>query len=192
MGRLWDLMVLNVLWLACCLPIFTAGASTLALHSVIREMQEDRDTALVRSFFHALRINLKRGLVAEGILAAAGVLIACSLRFWSQYGGPLGQLCMVIGIIAALFYVLVLICLFQTMIFTEYSVPRSIAVSFIAAAQNLPGTCLSILMVSSCAVLVLTVHLAALLFCCIGVSGLCCICMYLGPWRPGLSQKQSS
>ena len=28
MGRIGDLMFANVLWLVCCLPIVTAGAST--------------------------------------------------------------------------------------------------------------------------------------------------------------------
>ena len=32
MGRIGDLVLANVLWLVCCLPILTAGASTLGLY----------------------------------------------------------------------------------------------------------------------------------------------------------------
>ena len=31
MGRLFDIFVLNVLWLVCCLPVFTIGPSTTAV-----------------------------------------------------------------------------------------------------------------------------------------------------------------
>ena len=35
MGVLFDLIILNVLTLLCCLPIVTAGASFTAMHSVL-------------------------------------------------------------------------------------------------------------------------------------------------------------
>ena len=31
MGKLGDLVILSVLWLLCCLPVVTIGASTTAL-----------------------------------------------------------------------------------------------------------------------------------------------------------------
>lgn len=34
MARLRNLVVFSVLWLLCCLPVVTAGASTLALYAV--------------------------------------------------------------------------------------------------------------------------------------------------------------
>ena len=37
MARLGDLVVFSVLWLLCCLPVVTAGASTLALYAVLRQ-----------------------------------------------------------------------------------------------------------------------------------------------------------
>ena len=33
-----DLVLLNILWLVCCLPIVTIGASTAALYTVARKM----------------------------------------------------------------------------------------------------------------------------------------------------------
>ncbi len=34
MAQLGNLVVFSVLWLLCCLPVVTAGASTLALYAV--------------------------------------------------------------------------------------------------------------------------------------------------------------
>ena len=36
LNRLSDLVILNVLWFICCLPIVTIGASTTALYYVMK------------------------------------------------------------------------------------------------------------------------------------------------------------
>ena len=33
-GKLGDLVLLNLLWLICCIPVFTAGAATTAVYYV--------------------------------------------------------------------------------------------------------------------------------------------------------------
>lgn len=33
-GKLGDLILLNLLWLICCIPVFTAGAATTAVYYV--------------------------------------------------------------------------------------------------------------------------------------------------------------
>ena len=38
MGKIGDLLFANLLWLVCCLPIVTAGASTLGLFTVVNKM----------------------------------------------------------------------------------------------------------------------------------------------------------
>ena len=42
---------LNILWLICCLPIVTIGASTTALFYVTLKMAEDRERRLDRDVF---------------------------------------------------------------------------------------------------------------------------------------------
>ena len=49
---------LNILWLICCLPIVTIGASTTALFYVTLKMAEDRDDGLTGMFFRAFRQKL--------------------------------------------------------------------------------------------------------------------------------------
>ena len=34
MGKLWDALVLNILWVVCCIPLVTVGAATTAVYYV--------------------------------------------------------------------------------------------------------------------------------------------------------------
>lgn len=43
MGKIGDLLFANLLWLVCCLPIITAGASTPGLFTVVNKMAAKED-----------------------------------------------------------------------------------------------------------------------------------------------------
>ena len=62
-GRLVDVAWLNLLWLACCLPIVTIGASTVAAHSVCLKMVDDEEGYIAKDFFTAFRANFVQGTV---------------------------------------------------------------------------------------------------------------------------------
>lgn len=80
MSKLADLMILNLLWVLCSLPIITAGASAAALCKVTMEMAENRESYVARTFIRAFRENMKRAtvgwmafLTCQTILAAVFV-----------------------------------------------------------------------------------------------------------------------
>ena len=43
-NKITDLITLNLLWLICCLPVITAGASTSALYQVTLQIAENRES----------------------------------------------------------------------------------------------------------------------------------------------------
>ena len=59
MMMITNLVVLNVLWLLCCIPIVTAGASTVAMHTVLLGYLNKKDDAVVKPFFRAFRENFR-------------------------------------------------------------------------------------------------------------------------------------
>lgn len=58
LARLFDLIVLNLLWLLCCIPLITIGASTIALYAMTLRLARDEDVTLVADFFKAFKSNL--------------------------------------------------------------------------------------------------------------------------------------
>ena len=72
-----NLAVLNLLWLICCIPIFTVGAATVAMHSVLFRYIEHTDDEVIRPFFRAFKQNFKQAtclwLVFLPILTLLGI-----------------------------------------------------------------------------------------------------------------------
>ena len=92
MGVLFDLIILNVLTLLCCLPIVTAGASFTAMHSVLWRMVRHEETYVARQFFDSFKRNLKQSLLPWlAFLLAAIVLVVDGMlaRSMGSMRGPL-------------------------------------------------------------------------------------------------------
>lgn len=63
LGRLADLMILNLVTLLCCLPVVTIGASLTAMHYVLLKMVRNEESYIVRSFFKSFKENFKQATV---------------------------------------------------------------------------------------------------------------------------------
>ena len=80
-----DLMLLNILWLVCSLPIVTLGPATSALCCVSLKLAQDEPVATLRTFFDAFTRNFLQaaalGLIglALAVVAAADLLYAAAL-----------------------------------------------------------------------------------------------------------------
>ena len=58
-GRLMLLVVLNLCWLVCSLPLVTCGAATTALYSVLLDRDDYSYLSAVPAFFRAFRSHFK-------------------------------------------------------------------------------------------------------------------------------------
>ncbi len=60
LSRIGDLILLNLVYLLTCLPVVTIGAATTSLYAVCFRLLNDRETGLLRTYFHAFRQNFKQ------------------------------------------------------------------------------------------------------------------------------------
>ena len=98
---LCDLMVLNVLWLICCIPIITVGPATSALCCVSLKLARGEPTATVRTFFDALKQNFVQALLL-GLIGLAGLAIGVvDWLFALSQQGSLRTLYFVVGVIVS-------------------------------------------------------------------------------------------
>ena len=88
--KVGDLMILNICFIFCCLPIVTIGAAQAGLYSGAKVMQDPDDEssvfkAFLKGFFNGIGSITLAWFVFEVALAA---LVICSL--WAlTYGSPL-------------------------------------------------------------------------------------------------------
>lgn len=81
-GKFFDVMILNLLWIACSLPIVTMGASTTAVYYVTLKLVRDEEGSTIKSFFKSFRENFKQATIIWLILLVVGAVIGFDLYFF--------------------------------------------------------------------------------------------------------------
>ena len=74
LGVVWDLIVLNLLFLVCCIPVVTIGPAITALHYVTTKMagEKERHSGGRQFFFKSFRANFRQGVLMGILFGAAG------------------------------------------------------------------------------------------------------------------------
>lgn len=73
---LTDLIVVNVLCVICCIPIFTIGASITATYDCTLKMVRKEETApIAKGFFKAFRANFKQATLLWLVFLAFGIFL---------------------------------------------------------------------------------------------------------------------
>lgn len=89
MSRIADLVILNLLWLLFCLPVFTIGVSTAAMYRVTLNQVRGEGGGVVRSFWAAFKLNFKQGVLLFLILLLPTLLVIYEL--WLYLSGAVSQ-----------------------------------------------------------------------------------------------------
>ena len=110
---------LNLLWLVCSLPVFTAGAATAALYDVTLRLAREEDPPLTTRFFKAFRENFRQATTLWLILLALGILLGADgyilNHLYKSTAGMSSVICtlgLALIIVAAIAYVIVLLYVF--------------------------------------------------------------------------------
>lgn len=83
-GKFGDLILLNILWLVCSIPIFTIGASTTAVYYVTLKLVRDDDGYTIKSFFKSFKENFKQATAIWLVLLAVGAILGVDLYFFTR------------------------------------------------------------------------------------------------------------
>lgn len=84
LSRTFDMMILNLLFIVCSIPVFTIGASLSALHYACMKMKEPDEGYVYRNFFKSFKMNFKQGTGMWLIMLAIGLLLFMENRIALQ------------------------------------------------------------------------------------------------------------
>ncbi|MFG6395115.1 MAG: YesL family protein [Lachnospiraceae bacterium] len=147
MGKIGDIMIINLLFLLCSVPVVTIGASVSAMYKVFGEMGEETYISPFKSFKNAFIPSLKKSTPVWLLSLITGLVLVFDLMFvtkaqasifWHITG-------MVTGCLMFL-WLLVMCWLFPAALFKEGTLKDMVKRSMFLAVRNFPYTFLMVLL----------------------------------------------
>ena len=134
--RMFDLMVLNILWLLCCLPVFTFGPASSALARVMITLVRGGSEAVAKNFFIAFRRDFGRAVVL-GLIGLLGLAIAVSdILFALSLSGGMKILFLIVAVLVSSLVFSYLAYIFALHAFFENSIAGQIRNALSLAAAS--------------------------------------------------------
>ena len=84
-SRIFDCLLLGILWSVCSLPVITMGASCTALYYAYNKSVRQDGGHLCREFFHAFKTNFKQSTIVWLIILAIFLLLYGDLYIVTGY-----------------------------------------------------------------------------------------------------------
>lgn len=83
-----NLVILNVLWILCSIPVVTAGAATAAMYQVIFQYLTNEEEAVLKPFFQAFAKNFKQATIVWLAILAVFAILLLDLWYMFLIGTP--------------------------------------------------------------------------------------------------------
>lgn len=81
LNKLGDIIVANLLFLVCCIPIITIGPALTALYHCMLRTVKGNNNGTTKTFFRAFKENFRQSLIVWLGLLAVGFILFLNIRF---------------------------------------------------------------------------------------------------------------
>lgn len=163
-GKLVDVVLLNLLWVIFSLPIVTMGASTTALYHVTLKLVRDREGYMFRSFLKAFKENFKQSTIIWIIFLLAGTILATDIyvvyNMEAKYSSVLVALFIGISVVS----LFVLIYIFPLQAQFDNPIKQTFKNALLISIKHLPWTILLVIINVVVGVLIYLYAVIAVLF----------------------------
>lgn len=140
MGRLFDIVELNLLWLVCSIPLFTIGPAAVALYSAMIALLRGKETYTHRDFFRAFRKNFRRNAAAGLLFTAVGAFLWLDVVIARRAGTGVFTFLMVFFFTLALFWLFTALYALPLLALYEGSLINALILAFTLSIRRFPLT----------------------------------------------------
>lgn len=147
LGKIGDMICLNVMWLICCIPIITIGASTTALYTVMLRMVKNEEGYIFRGFLKAFKSNFKQSTLIWLILLLLGIVWTVDFRVAGFMPGMAGIVLSAIFLALGFILLSVMIYIFPLTARYENGIKATFKNALILTVAKLPYTFLMVAIV---------------------------------------------
>jgi len=158
LGKVCDLIILNLLFMLCCLPIVTVGASLTAMYSVTLKMAKGEEGYIAKGFFISFKNDFKISTISWLIVLILGIGFAMNFYLAPQLFPGIGGIIQVILIPIILSLLSLILYLFPYIARFENTMKETFRNACLISIANFPYTILLFLINSVGVVLFLAVN----------------------------------
>lgn len=146
LGKIADLMILNMIALICCIPVITAGASFTALHYMALKMVRNEECYIIRGFFKSFKENFKQATAIWLLILVIIGIVAGDFYIIVKSGIEFHMVLRVIIMAAAVLIAFTAVYVFPVLAKFENTIKRTIKNAFIMSILQFPKTILMIIL----------------------------------------------
>ena len=149
MGKVADLMILNVLCIICCIPIVTAGPAITAMFYVTLKMVRNEESYIVKGFFKSFKENLKQGILINLIMLLFGALILIDLRIMGNMEGSVYKALYTVFLAFGVVYIMIFLYIYPVLAKFYNSIKNTFVNALLMSIRHLPYTFLMALVTAA-------------------------------------------
>lgn len=159
LAKVWDLIVLNLLFILCCLPIITIGAAITALFSVTLKLVRNEEGNIIKTFFRAFASNFKNSTVIHLLFLLITFILFADYLFvfcWIEDQGAVTYLILAFSGLLALITVLAMQYIYPLLAMFDNSVISTVQTALVLAVRHL-STTVALLLLTVAPVLIMLI-----------------------------------
>ncbi len=143
MSKVADVIILNILFIVCSIPIITIGPSLTALHCVTMKLVRDEEGSVVKEFFRSFRLNFRQATVIHLLFLAATVILFIDIWFvlYSKTShGAMAYILFAIAAFLAVIATMTLLYVYPVLAKFDNPTKRTLIVAFTLSIRHWPTT----------------------------------------------------
>ena len=140
LGRIGDIIILNLIFVVTSLPVITIGTALSALYTVVMKLARGEDPSILKEYMKAFRRNMKPATISWLFMAAVGAFIFVDFRLVGAFSGTAYTVMRLLLAVIFGVWVLVFLYLFPYIARFENTVLNSIKNALFLSAAHVPST----------------------------------------------------
>lgn len=148
MGKVADLVILNLLAIVCSIPVFTIGASWTAMYFVTIRMVRKEESYVIRDFFRSFRENFKQATVIWLISLIAIGVFAGDVIIYRMIPEQIPKALMIAVLVLAYLVLGTVIYVFPMLSRYHNTIKGTIKNAFLVSVVNIPYTVIFVLLMA--------------------------------------------
>lgn len=114
-SKIFDLLMLSLVWLVLCIPVVTIGpASTALYYTVVKVIRRER-SYVFKEFFRSFKLNFKQGAIVGLIYVVLGVIMFFDIEYakaMAEEGSKMGNFLYIVFVVMGFFTLFTILYIF--------------------------------------------------------------------------------